>query len=182
MGVNEAKFEAARKAVEDCQRAIAGLQTKRDTLGESLPGLSRAVEDAEKAKTAALDNFAMTSNKTTESALKAARQTHETAQRAYAEGNELAEATNRALTKQQAELTRLNNACELVKRQYWQAVFDEIKSAIPSEVFKNIQKLFVISNQTGQTRQFLLDTLFPNLSSGEHQEITSELCEKYNIE
>ena len=177
----KSKFEAAKKVVEDCTKSIQTLQAKVDQLQDSLPGLTRAVEDVEKAKTAALDAFALNSNKQAEAALKAARQAHENAQKKLSETHELTEATNRALTKQQAELIRLNNACELAKRECWQAVGDEIKSAIPSEVFESIKKLQVIGSQCGQTRSWLLDSLFPNIPSGEFQTIRSELVEKYGI-
>lgn len=182
--VNEAKskYEAAKKAVVSCQSSITELQRKSDSLQESLPGLGRAVEDAERVKESALDAFALSSNKQTETALKAARQAHEAAQKAYSEGKELSEATNRALTKQQAELIRLNNACELVKRQYWQAVFDEIKSAISSEVFESVRRLQVIGSHCGQTRQWILDSLFPSPSGDDFQAIRSGLVGKYGID
>lgn len=183
MSVNEArKFEAAKKAAEVCQESIRQLQRKSDTLQESLPGLSRAVEEAGKAKVSALDAFALNSNKTTEQALKVARQANEAAQKAYSEKNELVEATARALKKMESELPKLHTQADLQKRACWQAIADEIKTAIPSEVFESVRRLQVIGSQTGQTRQWILDQLFPNPSSGEHQEITSELCGKHNIE
>ena len=44
-------------------------------------GLGLEIENSVKAKTAALDAFALNSNKTTEQALKGARQAHEDAQK-----------------------------------------------------------------------------------------------------
>src|SRR3990167_1130638 len=121
MEVDEArqKFEVAKKAVSDCQSSIQTLQAKADQLQESLPNLSRAVEAAEKAKQVALDNFALHSNKESESELKRARTACEQAARQRIETNELIEATARALKKQEQELVRLNNLCELAKRQVW---------------------------------------------------------------
>ncbi len=184
MSVNEAvsKCRESQKAVVSCQSSIAELQRKSDTLQESLPGLSREIGNAEKAKTAALDNFAMTSNKATESALKAARQAHEAAQRAYSESNELVEATARALTKRQAELARLNTEAELSKRQYWESVFNEIQASIPHEVFNEVRMLVVCGSQIGRPRQFILDSLFPNIPTEEFQEIRNELCAKYDLD
>lgn len=184
MSVNEAKakFEEAKKDVERCQHSIRELQAKCAELEESQPKLSQSVEEAEQAKVAALDCFALSSNKQTESALKAARQAHETAQRAYNEGNELAEATNRALKRQESELVRLNNACELAKRQCWESIADEIRSRIPEGVISDIQRLVVASMQCSRTKQFVLSELLPNLNPSEYQTRRDELIEKYDIE
>lgn len=176
------KFFEAKKAVASCQSSIAELQRKCDTLQESLPGLTRAVEDAEKAKVAALDCFALSSNKQTESALKAARQAHEAAQKKLTETHELIEAVGRALKRQESELVRLNNLCELSNRECWQAIAEEIKNNIPAHIFEAIKTLLVAGVQCCMTRQFILDNLFPNIPSGEFQAIRGELCEKYNID
>ena len=178
----KAKFEASKKAVSDCQTSIAELQRKSDTLQESLPGLSREIENAEKAKTVALDAFALSSNKQTEAALKAARQAHEDAQKTLSESHELVEAINRTLTKQQMDLTRLNNIYDLAKRECWQSVFDEIRETIPGGVVDTARYLFVCGAQTGQTRQWILDSLFQNPSSEEFQEVRKQITKKYGIE
>lgn len=176
------KYEMAKKAAEGCQESIRQLQMKVDDFEGSLPGLNREIEPAERGKVSALDAFALNSNKQTESALKATRGAHEAALKAYSEGKELAEATNRALTKQQAELTRFNNAAELAKRACWQAIADEIKTAIPSEVFESVRRLQVIGSQTGQTRQWILDSLFPNIPPEDFQTIRNELVKKYGMD
>lgn len=184
MSVTEAKknFEVAKAAAENCKRSISELQKKSDILEESLPSLTQQIENAEKAKTAALDNFALHSNKESESELRRARAGYELARKIHNETNELVEATNRALKRQESEFVRLNNASEMAKRECWQAVADEIKTAIPSEVFESIKELQVIGSQTGKTRQWLLDSLFPNIPTDEFQTIRNELCEKHKIE
>lgn len=176
------KLLAAKESVNDCLKSIQELQAKTDQLQDSLPGLSREVENVGKIKQIALDNFALHSNKESESELKRARAGYESAVKQRAETNELIEACDRGLKKQESEFARLNNASEMAKRQCWQAVADEIKSAIPSEVFESIKKLQVIGSQCGQTRPWLLDRLFPNIPSGEFQTIRSELVEKYGID
>mgnify|MGYP001581424661 CR=1 FL=1 len=184
MSVTEAKqkFLAAKKAVSDCQSSIQTLQAKVDQLQDSLPGLSRAVEDVEKAKTAALDAFALNSNKQAEAALKAARQAHEDAQKKLSETHELIEAVGRTLKRQEGEFTRLNNLCELSKRECWESIADEIRSRIPEGVISDIQRLVVSSMQCSRTKQFVLSELFPNLNPSEYQTRRDEMLEKYNIE
>ena len=184
MSVNEAraKFEAAKKAVASCQSSITELQRKSDSLQESLPGLSREIETAEKAKTAALDNFALYSNKESESELKRARAGYESAVRQRAEANELVEATNRTLKKMETEFVRLNNAREPAKRQVWKSVFDEIQASIPHEVFDKVRMLIVCGSQMGMTQQFVLDSLFKNPCPKDFQAVRNELCAKYNLD
>lgn len=184
MSVNEskAKFEAARKAVSDCQSSIQTLQAKTDQLQDSLPNLSRVVEAAEKGKQVALDSYALHGDKQSESELRKARTAAEQAVKQRAEINELVEATARALKKQEQEFVRLNNLCELTKRECWQVIANEIKSAIPSEVFEFIKELQVIGSHCGQTRQWILDSLFQNPSSGEHQEIFGQLSKEQGID
>lgn len=184
MSVNEArgKFEEAKKAVDDCTSSIQTLQAKADQLQDSLPGLSRAVETAEKAKTAALDSFALSSNRQTEQALKTAKAGYEDTQKKLSETHELIEATHRALKKQESEFVRLNNASDLSKRQCWQAIAEEIRNNIPAHIFEAVKNLLVAGVQCCMTRQFILDSLFPNVPTDEFQRIRSELCEKYNID
>lgn len=184
MSVNETrnKFEVAKAAVENCKKSIQTLQAKTDQLQDSLPKLSGAVEDAEKAKTAALDAFALNSNKTSEQALKGARQAHEDAQKKLSETNELAAATHRALKKQEQEFVGLNNLCELSKRECWESIAGEIRSRIPEGVISDIQRLVVSSMQCSRTKQFVLNELFPNLNPSEYQAKRDELIVEYNID
>lgn len=181
--VEEAKTDylKVKKSLASCQSSIAELQRKCDTLEESLPGLTRAVEEAGKAKVSALDAFALNSNKTTEVTLKGAREAYDNTQKKLAETHELAEATHRALTKQQAELTRVNNACELAKRECWESIAGEIRSRIPEGVISDIQHLVVASMQCSKTKQFVLSELFPNLNPSEYQTMRDELSTKYSI-
>lgn len=184
MSVNEAKgkFEAAKKMVERCTKSIQTLQAKADQLQDSLPNLSRAVEAAEKEKQVALDNFAMTSNKQTESSLRIARTACEQAARQRIETNELIEATSRGIKKTESDLQRLNAEAELTKRKCWESVFNEVKEGIPKNIFGDIKTLFVAGGQCCMTRQFILDSLLPNLNPSEYQAIRDDLTNKYNIE
>ncbi|HHT9136447.1 MAG TPA: hypothetical protein ACFYEK_04290 [Candidatus Wunengus sp. YC60] len=176
------RYVEAKKAVGNCTKAISDLQKKADDLQECLPEINREIELAEKLKFEALDSFALKGDRLTESELKKARVNYDEKLKTRAETNELIEATGRALKKKEAELVRLNAACDLLKRQCWQAVFDEIKSAIPSEVFESVRRLQVIGSQCGQTRQWILDSLFVNPASMEHQGLCAELVKKYQIE
>lgn len=183
LNVEEArkKFFEAKKAVASCQSSIAELQRKCDSLQESLPGLGRAVGDAEKVKTSALDAFALSGNKQAEQALKGARETYDNTRKKLSETQELTEATNRALKKHEQELVRLNNLCELSKRECWESVAGEIRSRIPEGVISDIQRLVVSSMQCSRTKQFVLSELFPNLNPSEYQTRRDELIEKYGI-
>lgn len=184
MSVNEAraKFEAAKKDVERCQGSTTELQRKCDTLEESLPGLTRAVEEAGKAKVSALDAFALNSNKESESELRRARAGHELAQKTNNESNELVEATHRALKRQESELVRLNNVCELVKRQVWEAISESYESKITEEVREYIAIITTIGSQIGRSRQFILDCLFSNPTHDDVQEIQRNLRKEYGVE
>lgn len=183
MSVNEAraKFEAARKAAASCQTSIAELQRKSDTLQESLPGLNREVENAEKAKTAALDNFAMTSNKTTESALKAARGAHEAAQKAYSESNELVDATSRALKKRESEFLTLQKQMDSLRHQMWNSLFEQRAAEIPESVRTIVNELIAIGLQCSMGRDFILPKVFPLPTNSEIQKIYKEQTKKYSI-
>lgn len=184
MAIEEArkKFFEAKTRIEDCQRAIAGLQNKHDTLEASLPELTQQIENAERVKQTALDSYVLHDDKPSESELRKARTAYEQAVKQQSETNELIESVVRTLKRQESELIKLNNAVDLARRECWQAVADEIKSAIPKHLFGDMKTLFVAGVQCCMTRQFLLDTLFPNLSSGEHQEIFAQLSKKYEIE
>lgn len=182
--VEEAKTDylKVKKSLASCHTSIAELQRKCDTLQESLPGLGLEIENSVKAKTAALDAFALNSNKTTEQALKGARQAHEDAQKKLSETNELIEAAHRALKKQEAELIKLNNAVDLARRECWQVFFDEVREGIPKNIFGDIKSLFVAGVQCCKSRQFILDNLFPNIPTEEFQKIRNELCVKFGLD
>lgn len=169
------KYLEAKTDVENCQRSILDLQ-------ERLPEISREIEQAEKSKRDALDAFCLKGDKITENSLKQARAGYDAAIKQRAETFELIEASERTLKKQEGELVRLHSECDLLKRECWLAVFDEIKSAIPSEVFESVRRLQVIGSQCGQTRQWILDSLFVNPASMEHQGLCAELAKKYRIE
>lgn len=184
MDVNEAKskFKTAQKAVLDCQSNSQTLQAKADQLQDSLPNLSRAVEAAEKEKQVALDNFAMTSNKQTESFLRIARTACEQAARQRIETNELIEATDRSLKKMESEVVRLNNASEMAKRQVWEAISESYESKIKDEVKGYVSIITIIGSQIGRPRQYVLDCLFKNPTHDDVQEIQRNLREEYNID
>lgn len=184
MAVNESKtnYFEAKKAVSDCQSSIQTLQAKADNLQDSLPNLSRAVEAAEKAKQVALDNFALHSNKESESELKRARAGYESAVRQQSETNELVEATARALKKMDSEFVRLNNASELAKRQVWEAISKNYESKITDEVREYIAIITIIGSQLGRPRQYVLNCLFRNPTHDDVQEIQRNLREEYKID
>lgn len=183
MGVTEAKskYEMAKKDVERCQHSIRELQRKCDDLQESLPGLSREIENAEKAKTAALDNFAMTSNKTTESALKAARQNCDDASKKLAETNELVEATNRALKKMESEFVTLQAQKDSLRHQVWNSLFEQRAAEIPESVRATVKELVAIGLQCSMGLNFILPKIFPLPTNSEIQEIYKDQTIKYDI-
>ncbi|TVM04050.1 MAG: hypothetical protein CV087_02340 [Candidatus Brocadia sp. WS118] len=183
MSIEAAKknFEVAKKAVEDCQRSIFDLQKKCDSLQESLPGLGREIENAERAKASALDDFVLLNNKESDSRLRQARASHEKAQKDVIETNELIGATHRGLKKQEAELIRLNEQMSVAKRLCWEAVADEIEKKISVDVIAVIQKLIICRTQTGGTRQHVLNMLIPQLNPGEYQSIRENLMEQYRF-
>lgn len=182
MSVTEekAKFFEAKKAVENCTKLLSDLTKRNDDFQESLPQLKDRVEVAEKSETAAYDSHVL--EKISAKELEKVKTECQTVKNQYAECSKMLESLGRGLKKTENDLQRLNAEAELNKRQCWQAIAEEIKSAIPSEVFESVKQLQVVGSQTGQTRQWILDSLFPNPSSGERQEITSDLCGKHNIE
>jgi hypothetical protein len=181
MGVNEAKakYETVKKAVSDCQRLISGLTKKQDELLEEMLVLKNSVERSETDETTAFDKFVL--GKITQKELDLEKIECRKAKTRYEDSSKMLESLGRGIKKTENDLQRLNAEAELSKRQCWQAVGDEIKSAIPSEVFESIKKLQVIGSQCGQTRSWLLDSLFPNIPSGEFQTIRNELAKKYGI-
>lgn len=181
MSVNEArtKFEAAKKAVSDCQRLISGLTKKQDELLEEMSLLKNSVGRSETDETAAFDKFVL--GKITQKELDLEKIECRKAKTRYEDSSKMLEGLSRGIKKTESDLQRLNAAAELTKRQCWESVFNEVKEGIPKNIFGDIKTLFLAGVQCCMTRQFLLDTLFPNLSSGEHQEIYKELTTKYGI-
>jgi len=184
MSVNEAKakYLEAKKAVASCQGSIAELTGKVVSLEESLPGLTRAVEEAGKAKVSALDAFALNTNKTTEVTLKGAREAYDNTQKKLAETHELAEATHRALKKMESEFVRLNNASEMAKRQVWEAISESYESKITDEDKEYVAIITTIGSQLGRPRQYVLDYLFKYPTHDDVLEIQRNLREEYNID
>ena len=184
MSVNEAKskFFEAKKAVEDCQRAIAGLRNKHDTLEASLPEITQQIETAERLKQASLDNYALHGDKQSESELKRSRTAYEQAVRQQSETNELIEATARSLKKMESEFVRLNNASELAKRQVWESISETYEAKITEATKDAVKTLVAIGCQIGRPRQFILDCLFRNPTHDDVQEIRRNLREEYSID
>lgn len=179
------RYLGAKRDVENCnifRKAIFALQQKADSLQELLPKLNEEIELGEELKRDALDSFVLKSDVTTETKLKKARVAYDERRKAKTETGELIEACLRALKRQEQEIVRLSMVCDLAKRQCWQAVFREIKSVIPENVFDSIQRLFVCGSQCGQTRGYLLECLFPGLNPDKLQEIRAELTKEYRIE
>lgn len=174
-------YRTAQANVENCQSKIIELQKKYDSLQESLPELSRTIENTERAKTSALDAFALNSDEKNGDRLKRARVACEDAIRQRGETQELLEASERGLKVRQAELIRLNEAMSLARRQVWESIADEIQKSISPETIEAIQKLIICRTQTGGTRQYVLNTLLPQLNPGEYQEIRDGLMEQYDI-
>ena len=183
MSVIEAKgkFEEAKKAVASCQENIKELQRKSDSLQESLPGLSREVENAEKAKATALAVFALNSNKTTEQALKGARGAHEAAQKAYSESNELVEAISRALKKRESEFVTLQAQKDSLRHKMWNAIFEQKAAEIPESVRVTINELVTIGLQCSMGLNFILPKIFPLPTNSEIQGNYKELATKFGI-
>jgi len=164
MSIAEAqkKYLEAKKAAEDCQASILELQKKTDSLRESLPGLGREIENAERIKTSALDAFALSGDGKTADRLKRARMAYDEAIKWKSETQELLEACERAFGGQQAELIRLNEQALVTKRACWQAVADDLRSQIPAETIKAIQRLALVSStQLGGSYDFCLKSLCP---------------------
>ncbi len=182
MSVNEArgKFEEAKAGVESLQTRQVEITRKLDDLRENLPLFQRRIADARTERAKIFD--AMILNEASRDDLKRCDKTLEQAEREYSESQEIYDALVRGVKNCETELPKLHTQADLKKRACWQAVGDEIKSAIPSEVFESIKKLQVVGSQCGQTRSWLLDSLFPNIPSGEFQTIRNELVEKYKIE
>ncbi|MBI2471361.1 MAG: hypothetical protein HYV59_08990 [Planctomycetes bacterium] len=183
MSIEEArgKYEVTKRAVSACQTAIQQLQGKADALSESLPELGRAVEQAEKTKTAALDAFALKSDKMSEAELKRARAGYESAVRQQSETVELSEATERALKRQQAEISRLQASCDLARRQMLEAIATEIQTNIPPDTFVTVEKFLIARLQNGGIYDFHLKQLFPQPDTTRTREIAKELSTKYGI-
>ncbi len=175
------KYRLTKENVEVCQKSIIELQKKCDALQESLPELSRAIENTGRAKTTALDAFALNSDEKNADRLKRARVACEDAIRQRGETQEILEASERGLKVRQTELIRLNEAMSLARRQVWESIADEIQKSISPETIEAIQKLIICRTQTGGTRQYVLNTLLPQLNPGEYQEIRDGLMEQYDI-
>lgn len=182
MSVSEAKLkhEVAKAAVVALQKKQADLIARVDTLRESLPGFQQRIAEARQRRQVALDAFILGEGE--KSLFEKANLALEKMEKENGTEREVMEAAERGVKSLESELPKLHTQAEFTHRMFWQAIADEIKTAIPSEVFKNIQKLFVIGSQTGQTRQWILDSLFPNIPPAEFQTIRNELVKKYAID
>ncbi|NUQ57698.1 MAG: hypothetical protein HUT38_04425 [Candidatus Paceibacter sp.] len=174
------KFEVAKKRVEDCQKAIFELQNRYDSLTESIPHLRRAIEALEKRETEAFDNYVL--GQITEKELKTVQADCQKIQAKEIEANKMIEALGRGIKKTESDLVKLNTECNTAKRAIWESISNELRESIPVTVFEQISKLVVCGAQCGQTRQWILDSLFPNLPSERFQEIRRELLEQYKFE
>lgn len=182
MSVTEvkAKFEAAKKAVESLQKRQVELTRKLDDLRENLPLFQRRIADARTERAKVFD--AMVLGESSKDDLKRCDKALEQAEREYSESQEIYDALLRGVKNCETELPKLHTESEIKRRECWLAVADEMKSAISSEVFESVRRLQVIGSQCGQTRQWILDSLFQNPSSGEHQEIFGQLSKEHGIE
>lgn len=182
MAIAEArqKYLSARATVSDCQKLLSDLTKRYDDLQESLPQLKDRVEVAEKNETTAYDSHVL--GKISAKELDKVKSECQTVKNQYRESSKMLESLGRGIKKTETDLQRLNTESDLARRQGWQAVTNEIKGSIPSHIFEAVKTLLVVGVQCCMTRQFILDSLFPNIPSGEFQTIRNELCEKYNID
>jgi predicted nucleic acid-binding Zn-ribbon protein len=181
MSVTEArqKFEAGKKAVEDCTKLLSDLTKRYDDFQESLPQLKDKIEIAEKSETAAYDSQVL--GKISAKELEKFKTECQTVRNQYAESSKMLESLGRGIRKTENDLQRLNAEAELSKSQCWQAIAEEIRLRIPNGVISDIQRLVVASTQCSKTKQFILNELFPNLNPSEYQTRRDELIEKYGI-
>lgn len=176
-------FELAKKAVDGCQHSIVDLQRKCDALQESLPGLCREIENVERAKTVALDAFALNGDEKTSKRLEMARAAFDQAVKQQIEIDELIGATHRALKRQEAELVRLNEKMSIAKRLCWAAVVEDLRLKISPDTIEMIQRFSLISStQFGGSYDFCLRLLCPQPGHDEGIAILQEFREKYQID
>ena len=175
------KFFEAKKAVEDCQRAIVGLQNKHDTLEASLPEITQQIETAERLKRTSLDSYALHGDKQSESELRKARTAHEQAVRQQSETNELVEATNRALKKIESEFVTLQAKKDSLRHQVWNSLFEQKSAEIPASVRATVNELVTIGLQCSMGMNFILPKIFPLPTNSEIQKIYKELTTKFGI-
>lgn len=173
------KYLEAKQAVEDCQKLIAELTKKYDLLQEETTLLAGKVDGLEKDETEAYDNFVI--RKITEKEFEKIKNECQALKNKHVENQRMLEALHRGIKRVESDFIKLNNSCDIIKRDFWKAVAESIRREIPVDVIENIQTLFVCGSQCGQTRQFILDSLFPNLSTGEFQGTRSRIMEKFEI-
>lgn len=94
----------------------------------------------------------------------------------------ISEAVSRQIKKIEGELPRLHTQVQIAERKVWETISAEFESQISDDIKKTVTTIVAIGAQTGRTRQFILDCLFPNPSSGETQEIQKQLRSDYKLD
>lgn len=176
----KAKYLEVKKDVERCQNLLVELTKRHDSIQEEMPKYKTGIEEAAHREVNSYDDYVL--GKIGEKELLKIKSECQAGKVEYAESLKILDSLGRAITRTESDLQRLNAKCDLAKRQTWQSVFDSIKAGIPETVFDSIRKMQVIGSQCSQTRQWILDSLFVNPSSGEHQELCAELARQYQIE
>lgn len=175
------KFEAVKKEVEDCQRAIVELQNRYDSLTESIPHLRREVEALEKRETEAFDNYVL--GQITEKELKTVQADCQKIQAKEIEASKMIEALGRGIKKTESDLVKLNTECNTAKRAIWVAIADDLRSKIPIEMIEAIRQFALVSfTQIGGSYDFCLKSIFPQPGHEEGIEILQGFREKYQID
>ncbi|MBI5677733.1 MAG: hypothetical protein HZC52_04420 [Planctomycetes bacterium] len=174
------KVFEAKETVAESQKLLSDLTKRYDDLQESLPQLKNKGGIAEQNETTAYDSHVL--GKISAKELEKVKTECQTVKNQYAESSKMLESLGRGIKKIESTLQRLNTEAELSKRQYWESIADEIKGSIPKHVFDAVKTLLVAGVQCCMTRQFILDSLFPNIPTEEFQEIRNELCGKYDLD
>lgn len=173
------KYKSAQADVEMLLIKQRELTKRFDDTQESLPILQRNIEEKRAERQRMLDGYVL--GEIEQSLFKKADEALLKAENDYKTAQEICEALQRQIKIIETNLPRKHSEVDLLKRQIWEAIAEEIKASIPQEISTLVGQLIICGTQTGKTRAWILDQLFPSLPSEKFQEIYKEIVTEYEI-
>ncbi|GAN33940.1 MAG: hypothetical protein DYG83_13250 [Candidatus Brocadia sp. AMX2] len=178
-------FKLKQKEVVFAGEKLTELTRRGDDVRENLPRLERNVESVRAQREQIVDKLILNTvsrddfGKNEE--FRKVQKSLEDAEKAVEGERLISEAVSRQIKKIESELPRLHTQVQLAERRVWETISAEFESQISDDIKETVTTIVAIGAQTGRTRQFILDCLFPNPSSGETQEIQKGLREEYSL-
>ncbi|GAN34106.1 MAG: hypothetical protein UZ01_03292 [Candidatus Brocadia sinica] len=172
-------YRSAQGEIEQSLRKQRELIKRLDDAREGLPKLERACESVRHEREKIADKFVL--GECTELEFQEAGEKLEKAEKSLADGRVIHDALTRQVKALETDLPKRYTELDLLQRQCWEQISLQFESKITGGVRETIRTIVAIGCQIGRTRQFILDCLFPNPSSGETQQIQGELREEYSL-